>query len=399
MNVCVWGAWYGSRNVGDQALLISLAQELCAHDPRAEITVISKNTRHIRAYMEREGLRVRPVSKVRDFFRMVCAIRDADVFLFGGGVPFYDQWIHVGIMWFLTTLARLFKTPVVTLGVAAQYLKDPISRALYRRMLDRFEYVTVRDARTREEFEKLGIERDLPVVGDVAFLMKAAASDRVDRILEEEGISPERPLIFVVPRRITALQPFARAHYRRLKRTDAERMLTRLAHAADRLTDFGQVVFMPFHTLEPDNDLRMAEDVIARMRHADRVNIIRRQCTPPEALGLLQRGSFLLGSRLHSIILSASAGCPCVMAAFDLKHFGIANLLGLDEYVLDLTNDHGPTPEELMERAWRNRESTRDQLNRRVATLREEIRATLLRAIDPKFLKQARRPVQEPQAK
>lgn len=89
-------------------------------------------------------------------------------------------------------------------------------------------------------------------------------------------------------------------------------------------------------------------------------------------LDAYQQMDFHIGSMLHSCILSASVGTPCIGLAYDIKHQGFFDLLGEPDLCLPADPFD---PERLMaacERVMRQNEAIRAQINARRGGLKVE---------------------------
>jgi len=95
LKVALWGAWYGSRNIGDLTVLITLTELLRTKLDDAQVTVLSNNAAGIEQFMQRQDLPVNAINKWRQFPKTLHALATHDLFLIGGGVPFYDHFAHV----------------------------------------------------------------------------------------------------------------------------------------------------------------------------------------------------------------------------------------------------------------------------------------------------------------
>jgi polysaccharide pyruvyl transferase WcaK-like protein len=70
-------------------------------------------------------LRFEAIHTRREFHRVVRALATCDLFIFGGGVPFYEEIDHLIAMGILVGLARLFGKPYMTWTVSSQIVKPP----------------------------------------------------------------------------------------------------------------------------------------------------------------------------------------------------------------------------------------------------------------------------------
>lgn len=76
-----------------------------------------------------------------------------------------------------------------------------------------------------------------------------------------------------------------------------------------------------------------------------------------------------IGGMLHSCILAASSGIPWITIAYDIKHRGFNQLMGMDDYYQDTLNFSATALSDLAQHALANRQS----LRRHIAARREEL--------------------------
>ena len=79
----------------------------------------------------------------------------ADVFIFGGGVPLYDEINHSIAIVMLVTLARIFRVPCAISGCFGLKIRSKFSRWVLSYVLSYASVVTYRDAHTRKLFIRM----------------------------------------------------------------------------------------------------------------------------------------------------------------------------------------------------------------------------------------------------
>ena len=120
MRFAVFGGWFGSGNLGDDAILIGLRKVLERVFPRVEIVTLSTDPTYTRRVC---GVGAINLISARGLFRRgdaslstyLQAFRGADACLVSGGTPIYDyghlsRGFHFG-------LPRITRTPLVCFGV------------------------------------------------------------------------------------------------------------------------------------------------------------------------------------------------------------------------------------------------------------------------------------------
>ncbi len=373
IKICLWGAWYGSKNVGDQTILITITKLLRDRVKDSRIIVLSENAKYIEQYMAKDGLEVQALNKWRQIHNTLYALTTADLFIIGGGVPFYDKLSHALVCAFFVFVAKVFGCRVMAYAVATQTLNNPLSRLIYKNILKRLNLVTVRDPGTLREFQGLGVKKKVILTADPGLTLTMADRTEVNRILMQEGIeeSESRPLIGITTRKISSSHSYRSEHYRQLSDKDIIKFQECIAKAADFLTTLGRVVFIPMHTVDPDDDRKMATAIINKMSHTSEVKLISKQYSPAEIMGMIARCSFLLGTRVHSIILAAASNVPFVVGAYDLKLVGIAESLNMKKYAIDFIETDFDVLISRIEQAWKERDKIKHELKQRVTELRK----------------------------
>jgi polysaccharide pyruvyl transferase WcaK-like protein len=222
-----------------------------------------------------------------------------------------------------------------------------------------------------------GTTRQIVPAADPAFRLGwgRAEEEQAAAVLARAGADPggDRPLAAVVCRRLRSRHPYAAEHYeaRSARRIDAT--VACFAAAVDRLVETGLTpLFVPMNTADPDDDREMARRVAGRARHGGAARFVEEALRPAVVPALLSGCRLLVTSRLHGAILAAVAGVPSSIHAIGPKLAGMAQVLGLEPWLLE---EATATPEasaaavsDLLER----RQEVRVRLSRRVEELREE---------------------------
>ena len=383
LHVALWGAWYGSRNVGDQALLVTIPPILeGAVGERVRFTVFTDDAAWVRAYGPGgSGCAVGAVENRRQLPRLVATLAGCDLFVIGGGVPIYPQPYHLAVTGFLVGAARLARTPYMTWSVAAQPLDSVASRRLFRWVLDGAAAVTCRDPWSERILRSTGSRRTIHRGADPAFRLESTAEDEraAKEILARAGVPGDdgRPLAALVCRRTRADHPYAAEHYEAKPPERIERTLDCFAAALDRLWERGlRPVFVPMNVVAPDDDREPARAVAARARHGAQARFVDEPLRPAVVPALLRGFHCGMSSRLHAVVLGAVAGVPMAVHAIGPKLRGMAEELGLDPWALD---DAAATPQATVSRI-------DDLLDRRDAVaerLRDRVEVQRARALVP----------------
>ncbi|MCH7579457.1 MAG: polysaccharide pyruvyl transferase family protein [Chloroflexi bacterium] len=157
---------------------------------------------------------------------------------------------------------------------------------------------------------------------DAAFLTPTLFEDGGDIELPELAELPE-PVVGLTVRAWS--NPTVQARY--------EKQMVRYIHV---LHDRGfSVVIFPQVTVAPfDDDRSVMERFRPYVADLPRVTIIRRELELVEILALMERFTFMVGTRMHSNIMALSRGTPCIAISYQPKTEGIMEQLGMSSYVV-----------------------------------------------------------------
>jgi polysaccharide pyruvyl transferase CsaB len=346
---------YGGLNLGDEAILESIVTQLRDSFP-AEITVFSRDPDDTLARHDVERA-VHARSLTRREVR--AEVERLDLFILGGGGILYD---HEATTYLREVfLAHELGIPVVVYAISAGPLDDPRARKAVREALEPAALVTVRDRPARKLLEDVGLEKDILVTADPAFLLNPMPVS--DDILKREGLDGKKLVGFSVREPGPAAPDIDVNHYQAL-----------LANAADFMVDRLDVdiVFVPMERLKMD--LQQSHAVVSRMQCAQRATVLRGAYTSGEVLSLMSRFEFAVGMRLHFLIFAALQGVPFVALPYASKVLGLVQDLDLEMPPLkDVTTGRLIAN---IDRSWDTQGRIRQRLSEAVPEMKERARET-----------------------
>lgn len=308
--------YYGFHNLGDEAILTSLIDELnTAAKGEVEITVLTNTPKET---AEQFGIKT---VKRDALFQVIGAMRKTDILLNGGGSLLQDNTSNRSIYYYLAVmkLARLFGKRVASISCGIGPIHSRFNRWLVRRAVDQSFFTTVRDPDSYDLLRQLGADMTrVSVTSDLVLGLPIQNADAGDAILEASGISKaqrsEKPVLAMAMRAKDFTRP---------------EMLERLEKLILMLSETYTVVFLPFF-YKADMKLK---DLLARGTHAEalrgRYTFLGVKCSAEEYMSLLANCAVLVGTRLHAMIFSLMAGTPFVGVSYDPKVDSFLGLVGL----------------------------------------------------------------------
>jgi polysaccharide pyruvyl transferase WcaK-like protein len=337
--ILVFGGWFGSGNLGDDAILIGLRRVLNNVMKDVEIAALSSNPDYTRRVCGVEAIRLQgPRSIIRRNRAFIesyhVAFRDADMCIVSGGTPIYDyghlsRIIH---FYFPKTLGK----KLYCFGIGVKPISSRGGARLLRALLHGVDRISVRDRLSKAELGRIGVEKPVVVTSDSALYLVPAEPAVGLRKLSECGVDTNKPMVAICPR---ALSTNHRAHYHEPISARAISAIRRsVARVADHLSGLGyEVVFLPMHKVPPDDDL-VETGSIARLMRIEAPKIVDVDLQPGEAMAVLGRMRLVFGLRLHSLIFAAAQGVPIVGVDYDPKIRGFMELAGVSDYLCKPTD-------------------------------------------------------------
>ncbi|MDQ3265582.1 MAG: polysaccharide pyruvyl transferase family protein [Myxococcota bacterium] len=343
MRVGISGS-YGGFNLGDEAILTAILQELRESLP-VEVTVFSRDPDDtLRRHGVEHALHLRSLS-LRDTRTVISGL---DLLILGGGGILYDRDADMFLRG--VNLAHEVGTPVMVYAISAGPLVEIPVRVRVREALQQAAAITVRDRHTQRLLEELGITQQVLLTADPAVLLRAEPLTW-EEILRSEAINPGARLIGISVREPGPAAPDLRVeHYHRL-----------VANAADFMIDRfdAEVVFFPMERRA--FDVQHSHGVVGQMSHAQRATVLKRDYTPGQLVSLLERFEFTVGMRLHFLIFSALAGVPFTALPYATKVSGFLEELQLR--TPELSEVSAGQLIAIIDRAWDQRELLRASLS------------------------------------
>lgn len=288
----------------------------------------------------------------------------ADACILTGGTPIYDydhasRVIHC-------RLPRLLGKELICFGIGVKPVRSFHGKRLVRWLLEDAAAVSTRDQGSERELRKIGLECEIRVTGDSALFLDSETRDTAT--LGELG--PLNHPVAFCPR---ALSSDHRAHYHApLTHATISKLRRNIATVADRLTETGyDVVFIPMHRAPGDDDTAEITEITEMMNETPALTA--HPGSPQKALGILGRMELVLGLRLHSLILAATAGVPVVGIDHDPKIRGFMEHAGAGDCLCGVED-----PPEALTRQIEKALDSRTSMKRRLRDNCERMRAKIM---------------------
>jgi len=287
--------YYGFDNLGDEAVLQAIVQKLQRTAPEYEIRALSNKPSATQAAF---GIRCydrwKPVQLLK-------ALLQCEVFVAGGGSLLQDVTGTRGIKYYLLLMraARFFGKKLFFYAQGIGPINDKKNRRMTAKVLESCSYITVRDNDAAEYIKSLGVKKQVFVTCDPVLSLRC------------REYAPMLPMGLKMGFALRECKDFS-----------AEAM----ARVADHFAEKGwTIVFLPFCS---PNDTAVSKLVLSQMN--SKGYIVEDITLPADMMAAISACNFIVGVRLHSLIMAAAQGVPFAALSYDPKIDGFCHELGLE---------------------------------------------------------------------
>ena len=279
--------YYGFRNMGDDSLLEAIIQNLRREKPDVSITVLSRRPRETARLFD-----VRSVNRY-NMLRVRQVLKHTRLLLSGGGSLLQDVTSARSFRYYASVirLAQRCGARVMVYANGIGPLRNPSNRAVCGELLNSVDCITLRDASSLEELQKIGVSpHRAEVTADPAFSLSC------DRPTDE---APQQPYFIVSVREWKG------------NCKDFEQIIGDLClYIRQR---YGLTpAFVP---MQRQFDYELCKRLAQRTD-----GILPGHITSTKALlAFMQNSRFVLGMRLHALIYALCVHVPLIGLSYDPK--------------------------------------------------------------------------------
>ena len=309
-NNVVMVGYYGYGNCGDDALLQAILNDLGEKLPVFAPVVLSKNPCETKKNYGVKSINRFNVPKV------ISALKNADVFIAGGGSLIQDVTSTRSLIYYLCCLkaAKRFGLKTMLYGNGIGPVNKNSNRKKAAKVLNGVDIITLRDAASMDYLKAMGVTKPrVFVTGDPALGISECNTQKADKILEKYNI--EGKIVAFSARNI---------------RTDTVDFARKFAKMADYIArEYSLVpVFVP---MQQSKDKKISRLIISMM--TEKAYLIEEDIDVSATLGIIKRSEVIVAVRLHMLLFGALLGVPVFGINYDPKVKSNIMGLGLGECI------------------------------------------------------------------
>lgn len=311
--------FYGFGNLGDEAILETMVRRFRRMDPTVRLTVLSNDPLKTSNEHDVECVNRKSLGGV------LKAIRDCDILVSGGGSLLQDVTSGKSIYYyfFIILAGILFKRRVMIYSHGIGPINTPFNRRITGWLLNRVQAISVREANSKEDLIRMGVDPSLIKVTADPVIDLSGADMKCGKRLLEALISSEQDGM--------DLKPIVGLSLRTKDFRDPEKK-DDLIGSLKSLSEECHLVILPFYYHE---DIGISKEIKESL---PQVHLVDRVLSTQETLDMMSAMDLFVGTRLHSLIIGAVAEIAVIGISYDpkidyfLETIGLKALLTIDAF-------------------------------------------------------------------
>jgi polysaccharide pyruvyl transferase CsaB len=314
---------YGATNLGDEAILDGILAILKNVSKDLSIVVLSVNPENVHVDHNVKSHNIFP-SGVRSFFKNLFSgtvwdtlksIKEADVFILGGGGLFTDEKLQAVLIWYIQSKVALFyKKPLLHIGQSIGPLRTFIGRNLTKRVFNKASLTIVRDDYSKNLLSQLGVLSNVHSLADCAYMLPSPESAR----------ETENPFIVI------SVRPWFREDVSKYK------MISSFIDYIYKKYRF-RTILVPFQ-ITVDNDYLVLKRIYDLVEDKNATEIYTFTTNYKSVIELISKATATVGMRLHSLIFSSIARTPFIAISYSTKVTEFVKQMNMSDYLINWDN-------------------------------------------------------------
>lgn len=290
-NKIVISGYYGFDNIGDEAVLYTILSALRSSVKNIECVVLSQNPEKTKALYNVEAV------NRWDMKAVIKVIRESHLLISGGGSLLQDITSNKTILYYLgiIKIAQWYKKKVVFYSQGIGPVKHSYNKWLIKRVANHVDALFVREEQSKKLLEDFGVKKAVTVAADPVLGIKPSAH------------------VYKYVKDLLGVQKAIGVYIRPWQ--DEEIILDTLEEALKYMISEGYEVYLiPMYY---DQDLEIALKLKARLK--EHTVVMDKKLTIDEVVSYTASFEFVIGMRLHSLIMAAAMQVPMIGLSYDPK--------------------------------------------------------------------------------
>ncbi|YCA43500.1 polysaccharide pyruvyl transferase family protein [Bacillus sp. JZ8] len=320
---------YGHDNNGDEAILSGILTQLNTLGIRkGEIVIFSNNPSNTESrynikavpLLHKKGNFILSVlHTVKQSFKIM---KDLDLLIIGGGGLLMDMYKRDAPLYStLGLLGYYAKCRIVIYGVGAGPITTKAGKFFIKTLANKADSISVRDVKSKELLKAIGIRKEIDIIGDPAFAIEPVQKRSKTNELKKVAV--------------TAVPYFSKQYWPQRDDNKYEAYVKGMAQNLDELIEKKGATITFFSTKYPQ-DVEVTREIYDMMTYKQSVRLKDENLHPDEIVKLCAEQDLIIGTRLHSLILSVVASTPVLGVGYHHKVEHFLQALGKQEHFVEI---------------------------------------------------------------
>ncbi|MED4071368.1 polysaccharide pyruvyl transferase family protein [Priestia endophytica] len=320
---------YGHDNNGDEAILSGILTQLNTLGIRkGEIVIFSNNPSNTESrynikavpLLHKKGNFILSVlHTVKQSFKIM---KELDLLIIGGGGLLMDMYKRDAPLYStLGLLGYYAKCRVVIYGVGAGPITTKAGKFFIKTLANKADSISVRDVKSKELLKDIGIRKEIDIIGDPAFAIEPVRKRSKTNELKKVAV--------------TAVPYFSKQYWPQRDDSKYEAYVKGMARNLDELIEKKGATVTFFSTKYPQ-DVEVTREIYDMMTYKQFVRLKDENLHPDEIVKLCAEQDLIIGTRLHSLILSVVASTPVLGVGYHHKVEHFLQALGKEEHFVEI---------------------------------------------------------------
>ena len=301
----VLSGYYGFRNLGDDAILLALRDQLHETVPGATLLALSR-----RPEETREKCGVAAANRFNPF-AVRRAIKSASCFVSGGGSLLQDHTSTRSLLYYaaLIRMAKHYGKRIMFYANGIGPVETARDRERVRAVAEMADVITLRDEESLQALRDMGVRNpNIRVTADPVYAMPGGERERGFALLTARGIPTDKPIIGISVRFASGME-------------------TNVAEFSKFCDALGETATVVFIDMQQGADDAASAAVRAKMRTT--AFEVSAPYDPQVMADILSGMDAVVSTRLHSMIFAACSGVPALGVVYDPKVTACAHALDM----------------------------------------------------------------------
>ncbi|OOB79411.1 MAG: polysaccharide pyruvyl transferase CsaB [Epulopiscium sp. Nuni2H_MBin003] len=302
----VISGYYGFDNIGDEAILYTMIKMLKISIPNISIVVLSNNPK-----MTEQLYNVKSVNRW-NIKCIVQNIKNCDLLISGGGSLLQDVTSIKTIPYYLgiIKIALMCNKKVVFYSQGIGPINKKINRYLVKNISNKIEHIFVRDTNSKRVLQSMGVKTPIDVSIDPVFGIQIDENEYSE--IKQQLSNKKSVGIYLRPWKNNNL------------------IINCMSKVILSLIQDDYEVYMI--CMQPEQDIKIAKDVAKRVE-SNHLKIIEQSLTINKTLSYTANFDFIIGMRLHSLIMAVATNTPVIALSYDPKVENVMSEMQLHHHI------------------------------------------------------------------